>query len=184
MAKIVQKEDSVLREIAKPVDPADIAGGKIQKIIQDMKEALEREPDGVGLAAPQIGIPLRIFIISHRAFEIDEDAEDNLIKKEPPEKVADMIFINPEIVNISRKKRWTAEGCLSVRWLYGNTRRAEKATITAYDENGKKFTRGASGLLAHIFQHEVDHLNGILFIDHAKDIEEIRPEDIEKYHEQ
>ena len=67
------------------------------------------------------------------------------------------------------------EGCLSVRWLYGNTFRSKKATITAYDGNGKKFTRGASGLLAQIFQHETDHLGGILFIDHAKDIKEELP---------
>ena len=67
------------------------------------------------------------------------------------------------------------EGCLSVRPLYGKTFRSTKATITAYNKNGKKFTRGASGLLAQIFQHETDHLNGILFIDHAKDIKEEVP---------
>jgi peptide deformylase len=64
---------------------------------------------------------------------------------------------------------------LSVRWLYGNTHRSKKATVTAYDEEVKKFTRGASGLLAQIFQHETDHLKGILFIDHAKDIKEELP---------
>ena len=63
-----------------------------------------------------------------------------------------------------------------MRWLYGKTFRSKKATIMAYDENGKKFTRGASGLLAQIFQHETDHLNGILFIDHAKDIKEELPQ--------
>jgi peptide deformylase len=67
------------------------------------------------------------------------------------------------------------EGCLSVRWLYGNTFRSKKATVTAYDENGKKFVRGASGLLAQIFQHETDHLVGTLFIDHAKNIKEELP---------
>ena len=68
------------------------------------------------------------------------------------------------------------EGCLSVRYLYGKIRRASRATITAYDENGQKIERGASGLLAQIFQHEVDHLNGILFTDHAKDLRDIPPE--------
>ena len=88
----------------------------------------------------------------------------------------DLVFINPKISKLSREKEWLPEGCLSVRWLYGKTLRSKKAMITAYDENGKKFTRGASGLLAQIFQHETDHLNGILFIDHAKEIKEEKPE--------
>jgi peptide deformylase len=65
------------------------------------------------------------------------------------------------------------EGCLSVRPLYGKVRRATRATIEAYNENGKKFTKEGVGLLAHIFQHETDHLNGILFIDKAKNLQEI-----------
>ncbi|MBI3888666.1 peptide deformylase [Candidatus Nomurabacteria bacterium] len=85
------------------------------------------------------------------------------------------MFINPKISKLSRDKVWVPEGCLSVRWLYGKTYRSTKATIAAYNENGKKFTRGASGLLAQIFQHETDHLNGILFIDHAIDIKEELP---------
>ena len=67
------------------------------------------------------------------------------------------------------------EGCLSVRYLYGKVSRGLKATIEAHDENGKKFERGGTGLLAQIFQHEVDHLNGILFIDKTKYVEEILP---------
>lgn len=72
------------------------------------------------------------------------------------------------------------EGCLSIRWLYGNTVRSTKATIKAYDERGKIFTRGGSGLLAQIFQHETDHLNGVLFIDTAEDIEDIPPDSLTK----
>ena len=87
----------------------------------------------------------------------------------------DLIFINPKITKLSQKKGWVPEGCLSVRWLYGKTLRSQKASIEAYDEHGKKFIRGASGLLAQIFQHETDHLDGILFIDHAKDIKEELP---------
>src|SRR6185295_15811219 len=90
-------------------------------------------------------------------------------------KEKDLVFINPKISKLSRDKEWVPEGCLSVRWLYGRTYRSKKATVTAYDENGKKFVRGASGLLAQIFQHETDHLNGILFIDHAVDIKEELP---------
>ncbi len=68
------------------------------------------------------------------------------------------------------------EGCLSVRFLYGKIKRSEKATVTAYDETGKKFSYSGTGLMAQIFQHETDHLNGILFIDTAKDVEELTPE--------
>ena len=70
------------------------------------------------------------------------------------------------------------EGCLSVRFLYGQVSRSKKALLEAYDESGKKFERGGAGLLSQIFQHEVDHLNGILFIDKAKYVEEILPENI------
>ena len=72
------------------------------------------------------------------------------------------------------------EGCLSVRYLYGKVSRANKVTIEAFDESAKKFTRGASGILAQIFQHETDHLDGVLFIDKAKDLTEVLPEEIEK----
>ena len=68
------------------------------------------------------------------------------------------------------------EGCLSVRWLYGKVSRAEKARVRAYDENGKIFEVGGSGLLAQVFQHETDHLNGILFSDTAVDLREMPPE--------
>lgn len=179
VATIVQKEDPVLRKHAEAVDPKEITGPEIQRIINDMKETLEREPDGVGLAAPQIGIPLQIFIVSHRTFELENDDENAQTKP----KASDLVYINPEIIRLSKKKQWVPEGCLSVRWLYGNTHRAEKATIRAYNEHGELVTRGAGGLLAHIFQHEVDHLNGILFIDHAKDIEEVHPDDLDAFYE-
>jgi peptide deformylase len=70
------------------------------------------------------------------------------------------------------------EGCLSVRWVYGKTTRAVSVTIEAYDEMGNKFSYGASGLIAHIFQHETDHLDGILFIDHGFDLEEFTEEEV------
>ena len=74
------------------------------------------------------------------------------------------------------------EGCLSVRYLYGKVVRSQKATVAAYDASGRKFTKGASGIVAQIFQHEVDHLNGILFIDKARSVEEVIPEHIQKNH--
>ncbi len=174
--KIVQEGDPVLRGVAHAVAASDIGTKKLKDILLRMTVALEREQDGVAIAAPQIGVPLRIFIVSHRAFNIEDEEGETL----PDPDAKDMIVINPEIVKLSRKKLKVPEGCLSVRWLYGNTRRSEKASIRATDEEGRPFTFGGSGLLAQIFQHEVDHLNGILFIDHATEIEELTPEQIKE----
>ncbi|MEK7538986.1 MAG: peptide deformylase [Patescibacteria group bacterium] len=187
MVTIVQKEAPVLREKASVVSLKDVGTPAFKKILADMKTALDREEDGVAIAAPQIGVPLRIFLVSHRAFSYLENPEEhedpNIIKTEisgqyPEHK--DLVFINPEIIKLSRKKVWLHEGCLSVRWLYGEVSRADKATVRAYDENGKQFIRGGSGLLAQIFQHETDHLNGILFIDTARNIETITREEQEQ----
>jgi peptide deformylase len=149
-----------------------------------MTRALAREHGGVAIAAPQIGFPLRIFIVARGAFAIiDGEKKDNKETSPSPTKIMpekNMIAINPEIIKHSRKKVKVPEGCLSVRWLYGNTIRSEKALLRAYDENGKLFTYGGSGLVAQIFQHETDHLNGILFIDHATEIEALSPEEIAK----
>ena len=175
---IVQKGEPVLRQIAKKVPVAEIKTEKIQNILKDMSEALLTQDDGVAIAAPQIAIPLRIFVVSKKV--------EIMIKKleEAPEaekaKIKDAVYINPEINKVSRNKQILDEGCLSVRPIFGKVERAEKATVTAYDENGKKFTRGGSGLLAQIFQHEIDHLNGILFIDKATDLVEVRPEHVEE----
>jgi len=186
MVMIVQKEDPILREKAEPVNPKDFSSPRLKKILGDMVTAMEKELDGVAIAAPQIGIPLRIFIVSHRAFEYADDEEDEDDRNEldslhthdsPKIKRSNMVFINPVIIKLSRKKVWMPEGCLSVRWLYGEVSRAEKATVRAYDENGKVFTWGGSGLLAQIFQHETDHLNGTLFIDSARNVEKITAEE-------
>ena len=172
MKNIVGKDSPILREIATGVPPDDIASPRIRRVVSDMKAALAPHKDGVAIAAPQIGIPLRIFVVSGHIFNKEALLEDDKSKSEEE----DLVFINPEITKISRDKKAVSEGCLSVRWVYGEVRRASKLTVTAYDEYGKKFTRGASGLLAQIFQHEIDHLNGILFIDKAKRVQEIRPE--------
>lgn len=193
MAVILQKDAPVLRAQAQPVNPKDFGSARLKKIIIDMKTALNKEEDGVAIAAPQIGVPLRIFVVSHRAFEFKDEPQETELSVSipspiPPEtsgkkqenSAKDMVFINPEITKLSRKKVWLPEGCLSVRWLYGEVSRAGKATIRAYDEHGKLFTRGGGGLLSQIFQHETDHLNGILFIDRAQNIEVITKEDQER----
>ena len=178
MKKIVQKDDKVLREKTEDIDLDLIKSSKIQKILTEMSQALKSQSDGVAIAAPQIGYSLSIFLVSGKIFHKDffkENGLDGLINVPSKDIPSDLIFINPKISKLSKDKEWLPEGCLSVRWLYGKTRRSKKATITAYDQNGKKFTRGASGLLAQIFQHETDHLKGTLFIDSAKDIVEELP---------
>ncbi len=193
MVNILQKDAPMLRVTTEPVNPKDFGSSRLKKIIANMKAALEKEEDGVAIAAPQIGIPLRVFIVSHRAFEFKNEAEVDKIGKavrlptdteitsnNKKSSMVDVVFINPEITKLSRKKVWLPEGCLSVRWLYGEVSRADKATIRAYDEHGKLFTRGASGLLAQIFQHETDHLNGVLFTDTARNVEVITREDQER----
>ena len=176
LKEIVQKNNPVLREKAKEILVKDIKNTKIKKVLKEMSLALKSQGDGVAIAAPQIGYSLSIFVVSGKIFHKDFISGEETLEKIPEKEVPkDMVFINPKISKLSRDKEWLPEGCLSVRWLYGNTFRSKKATVTAYDENGKKFTRGASGLLAQIFQHETDHLNGVLFIDKAKDIKEDLP---------
>jgi peptide deformylase len=177
---IVTQENPVLRQVAKDVPVKEIGSDKIKKVIRDMKAALAEQGDGIGLAAPQIGVPLRIFIVSKNVLGTKDDAKKAKAGEKSPV-IDDMVFINPVITKESKEKKWMeGEGCLSVRWIYGKVKRSTKVTIRAHDEHGKILERGAGGLLAHIFQHEVDHLNGILFIDKAKDLEEMDPEDLKK----
>ncbi len=168
---IIQKDHPLLREVAKPVPVEEINSRKIDTIVRRMQKALDAEEDGVAIAAPQIGEGLQIFVVSKRIFEIEnKDAGTrNTIPK-------DMVFINPEILSVSKKKQKVEEGCLSVRWLYGRVERAEKVKVRAYNEEGKVFTFGGSGLMAQVFQHEIDHLNGILFIDKAVGLKEMPPD--------
>lgn len=176
MKEIVQVntlKGKVLHKIAEEVVLAEIPNKKIQKILTEMSEALNSQGDGVAIAAPQIGYSLRIFVVSGKVFDEDFLAGRQAGNtKNVEKKFLDKVFINPRITKSSREKEWMPEGCLSVRPIYGKTFRSKKTYIEAYDEKGKKFKMGGSGLLAQIFQHETDHLNGILFIDHAKDLRE------------
>lgn len=166
MAEIVQDGDAILRKVAEPVPLKDVGSSRLLRIIKEMEVALAKEEHGVALAAPQIGISLRLFIVSARIFK------DNSVTMEEgaPIPKQDLVFINPEIVRTSRKRHKLSEGCLSVRGIFGTTDRHEKVTIRAYDREGKKFVWNGTGLMAQIFEHETDHLAGILFIDHAKNL--------------
>jgi peptide deformylase len=178
---IVQEGDAVLRDTAKDVPVKEITSKKIRDILARMSAALAREDDGVALAAPQIGVPLRIFVLSGKIHflqyqEENPDATSEEFTSDIGEK--DLVFINPVITKRSRTKVVLDEGCLSVRGTYGKVTRATKATVRAYDENGQLFERGAKGLMAQAFQHEVDHLDGVLFIDKATDLFTIDPEEL------
>jgi peptide deformylase len=174
--KIVQKENLGLRKEAQEVPQELFGTTKLKKIIKDMSEALAKEDDGVALAAPQINLPLRLFVVSGKIFMNEDELASTQTPKGSRKIKPDLIFINPTLTSLSKKKEEMEEGCLSVRWLYGQVKRATKATVTAYDVEGKKFTHSGSGLLAQIFQHEMDHLDGVLFIDKTKEVKEYHPE--------
>lgn len=157
MLKILEAPNSVLSEKAKPVVKID---KEIQNLIEEMKKTLDnaKDPEGVGLAAPQIGKSLQIFIAKE--------------SKKHPFKV----FINPVIIQNQseqnteqngkvkiKKGAKQLEGCLSLPSIWGNVKRKKSIIISYYDETGKFFTRKVSGFLSTIIQHEMDHLNGILF---------------------
>ncbi|MDQ3076842.1 MAG: peptide deformylase [bacterium] len=174
MVLIVQKGDPVLRQIAHKVPIVDITTLAIKGVMKKMQQALNEQEDGVAIAAPQIGESLRIFIVSGKVLSKNyPDLEPNEVLPD------DLICINPELSKLSKDKKKVPEGCLSVRWLYGKVMRSNKATLKAYNEYGQVFTRGGSGLLAQIFQHETDHLDGVLFVDKAEDIEDVPPEDVQ-----
>jgi len=175
MITILQKENKKLREVARPVSLKEITSAKVGKIIADMKSAMHSQDDAVAIAAPQIGVPLRIFVISGKVFAKKIKTEEGKGVFEEP-LPPDLIFINPKLIKRSKKEVEAEEGCLSVRWWYGDVRRAEKVSVRAYDERGVRFTRGTGGLLAQIFQHEIDHLNRVLFIDKAKNLREVKPD--------
>jgi len=156
--EIVQKGHEALHKRARAIEVSEITSDAIQAVIQDMKDSLAGEPDGVAIAAPQIGIDLQIFVVRGSIYDEGEP---------------DVAYINPEIVKTSSKTMPMDEGCLSVRYYYGKVERHKNVTIEAYNEAGEKIQRGAGGLLAHIFQHEIDHLHGTLFIDKALECEEM-----------
>ena len=168
---ILDRDAAVLRAIAKAVPESEIGSKSLSKILETMKQALHGEDDGVAIAAPQIGASLRIFIVKGSTLALASGAPEEEAKG-----LADIVFINPEITKVSKKMKRMEEGCLSVRWLYGNVKRHEKVTLSATTEDGKHFSVGASGLLAQIFQHEVDHLDGVLFIDKAENVRNLPPD--------
>lgn len=139
----------ILHQVATPVDLSEIQHSSFQKLLDDMVETMF-DAQGIGLAAPQIGISKRTIIV-----QMGQKAE---------------AFINPEIVGHSWRTLWYEEGCLSVPGVYGKVKRFRGVKIHAWMRDGKEITIDVAGLPAIIFQHEIDHLNGILFIEKAKSL--------------
>jgi len=183
---IVREPDKVLRKKATNLAVHDITTPKIQRLLTEMKTTLAETPDGVGLAAPQVGESLRIFIVSEEAEEVDraeKEGWERTSRAHPEEKNERpyekrawkyYVFINPVLKNSSRRKLAGPEGCLSVPGKFGEVSRHEKVSVEAHDEHGKKFRRNASRFFARVMQHELDHLEGTLFIDKVKALFDVK----------
>jgi peptide deformylase len=146
---IVKDPDPILREVSKEVTKFN---ANLHKLLDDMAETMY-DADGVGLAAPQIGILKRVIVI-------DVGDENGLIE-----------MVNPVIVH-KEGEQFGPEGCLSIPGLNGDVRRAQKVIVRGQDRNGNEYTMEGTDLLARAFQHEIDHLNGILFTDLAESVYE------------
>ncbi|MDO8407872.1 MAG: peptide deformylase [bacterium] len=180
MREIVQDGAPVLREVATPVPDSWFGSAKLEKLVADMAEALAQEPDGVALAAPQVGESLRLFIVRvdrtiPAPLNAPQSGASGLLSAGPRVLVPEVeVYANPQIRKTSRRRMRADEGCLSVRGVYGAVNRHERVTLSARRPDGRHFTRGAGGLLAQIFEHEVDHLNGVLFTDGAENVVKIK----------
>jgi peptide deformylase len=157
--EIITLGHPTLRQRARPVTRF---GPELQQFIDDMIETM-REAPGVGLAAPQINVPERIFVA-----ELPADEEEG----HPAELYA---FVNPEIVKLSRDVEEGEEGCLSIPGYVGEVSRHTMIVVRGQDAFGRPIKARAYDYLARIFQHEMDHLEGIMFIDRVDDPSKIRP---------
>ncbi|TCU18052.1 peptide deformylase [Rhizobium sullae] len=139
--------DPVLRQVSKPIERVD---ADLKRLADDMLETMYDAP-GIGLAAIQVGVPRRMLVI-----DVSREGEE----KQP------QVFINPEILKSSGERSVYEEGCLSIPDYYAEVERPAAVTVKYLDRDGKEQSVEADGLLATCLQHEIDHLNGVLFIDH------------------
>ncbi len=165
---IVKLPASVLHRPADAVPESEITGIKIQRLIADMRATLAAAADGVGLAAPQINVPLRMFIVSSEAAHIDANIRIDANDAKKPRQWEYYVFINPVLKKRSRQKRIMAEGCLSIPGKFGEVSRADKVYLEWYDERAKKHARGFTKFFARVVQHEADHLEGVLIANRTK----------------
>jgi len=159
---IVFLPNPILRKKAKPVTKFD---KDLQALIDDMFETM-REAPGVGLAAPQINLPMQLAVIEYAEGEDDEDRPEDA----PPPEKKQYVIINPEITKVSDEKVLGIEGCLSIPGLVGEVERHQAIEVKALNRHGDPVKIKAEGWLARIFQHEIDHLNGVLYTDKATQV--------------
>jgi len=153
--KIRKNPDPVLRKKARKVTSTDVS---LQRLIDNMIETLSKAP-GVGLAANQVGVPLRVVVIHIP----DEDV---------------LVLVNPEVLE-RKGERLVVEGCLSIPGYQAEIKRSESVRVKARDRHGKLIRKKATDLLAQALEHEIDHLNGILYIDYLQDLKELQKTDSE-----
>lgn len=160
MLEIIKLPALSLREKSKEIDHDFLLSKETRKLIQEMIPIMYSY-DGIGLAAVQVGHNIRICVIGKQAIP-----EKHQLKQE------DMILVNPVWVKTNLRKVENVEGCLSVPKKYGKVKRYKNIKVTALDASGNPLSFSASDLLARVVQHEVDHMDGVLFIDKAKDVYE------------
>lgn len=165
--------DPILRKKSKKVKSVD---GDVRQVITDLLETLEsaKEPEGAGLAAPQLGVSQRIVIV--REFLPNPQNPDEILSR-------DHVLINPRIISASKETQTIWEGCLSVPDTYGKVERPEKIKVRALDQDGNVIQFKASGYFSSVVQHEMDHLDGILFTDKVTG-KTISEEELEKLGEE
>lgn len=166
---IIGPDNPVLRRKAKTLDNPNIPA--LQQLIEDMIETMRAAP-GVGLAAPQVAVSQRLAVIEYA--ELPDDAPEDA---EPPEPKL-YVIVNPEIVARSEAMVDGTEGCLSLPGYAGNVLRHQAVTVKALNRRGKPIKIKARGWLARIFQHEIDHLDGILYIDRASKVWRVEAEEV------
>lgn len=156
MRQIITHPNPILRRRSTEIETDFLNSEDFFSLVKDMKTVLRGyHGDGIGLAAPQIGENLRVIVIDKAAV---------------PGKKQDLILINPKWVKTSRKQTIDTEGCLSIPLTFGKVKRCKNIQVTALNEKGQPVSFSADDLLARVVQHEIDHLDGVLFIDKASDI--------------
>jgi peptide deformylase len=161
---IIQPDNPILRKKAHRVTVFD---GKFQRLVDDMLETLIDAP-GVGLAAPQVAVSQRLILV-----RLQDDEESREVYGEDAGKL--FVVANPEIIKASKEMVEGEEACLSIPGYYGLVDRHEKVVVTGLDRHGKPLRIKAAGWLARVFQHEIDHLDGRLYIDIAKEVWKVKP---------
>ena len=161
--KIVQTGEPVLRQMGRRLTAEEIALPAIQELIEHMRDTM-RDAPGVGLAAPQVGLAIQIAVIEDRAEYLTGIAPQLLVERER-QAVPFLVLINPEIVEYSEETVEFFESCLSVAGFSALVKRSRRVSVEYLDQHGRAQRLQASGWFARILQHEIDHLNGRLYID-------------------